>query len=118
MSCRLGFLPVLSPLRTLALPLPALRTLTLPLLLSGLALSLPAQAGSEREALARLVHELDGLEILIEEAESYGGRGRIRFQYGWLRTDLARVRAGIEAYLNDDREEPREVPPLRGDYRR
>ncbi len=36
----------------------------------------------------------------------------------WLRGDLARIRAGIEEYLNEPPAVPRAIAPLRGDYRR
>lgn len=78
-----------------------------------------ADADAEREALARLVHELETLEPLIEEAvRAADPDARIRFQYNWLRQDLAIVRRGIEEHLEAPRAEPRPVPPLRGDYRR
>ena len=78
-----------------------------------------ADADAEREALARLVHELEVLEPLIEEASRAADPdARIRFQYDWLRQDLVIVRRGIEDHLETPRAEPRPVPPLRGDYRR
>ena len=80
---------------------------------------LHADAESEHEALARLAHELTALEPLIREAEAQADHDtRIRFQYDWLRQDLARVRMGIQEHLNAPRAEPRKVEPLRGDYRR
>ena len=73
----------------------------------------------EREALARLVHELAALTPLIDEAEVQADHSaRIRFQYDWLRQDLARIRLGIQEHINAPRPTPRSVPPLRGDYRR
>ncbi|MEW8015102.1 MAG: RAQPRD family integrative conjugative element protein [Candidatus Sedimenticola endophacoides] len=73
----------------------------------------------ERETLARLAHEIETLRVLVDEAESHADTGaRIRFRYDWLRADLARVRQGILDHAQADRAEPREVPPLRGDYRR
>ncbi len=78
-----------------------------------------ADGDAEREALARLVHELETLQPLIDEANRAADPdARIRFQYDWLRRDLAIVRRGIEAHLEAPRAEPRPVPPLRGDYRR
>lgn len=78
-----------------------------------------ADADAEREALARLVHELESLEPLISEASrAADADARIRFQYDWLRQDLATIRHGVEAHLEAPRAEPRPVPPLRGDYRR
>ena len=81
--------------------------------------SVHADPDGERAALARLVHELQALEPLIQEAQAQTNPDtRIRFQYGWLRQDLARVRLGIEEHINAPQGEPRKVIPLRGDYRR
>lgn len=78
-----------------------------------------ADADGEREMLARLVSELNALEPLIAQAESQTpGEARVKFQYLWLRQDLAKVRSGIEEHIESPRAEPRSVPPLRGDYRR
>lgn len=87
---------------------------------AGALLLLPAAEADEgeRAQLARISHELFALDQMVRDAEVQGGRGRVRFQYDWLRSDLARVRAGIEQYLNDPPELPQAVPPLRGDYRR
>ena len=82
-------------------------------------LQVQADTDDEREALARLVHELKALEPLIVEASRAADPdARVRFQYDWLRQDLAIVRRGIEAHLEAPRSEPRPFPPLRGDYRR
>ena len=82
-------------------------------------LQVRADADAEREALARLVHELQALEPLIVEAsEAADPDARVRFQYEWLRQDLKRIRYGIEAHIEAPRSEPRSFPPLRGDYRR
>ena len=78
-----------------------------------------ADADGEREALARLIHELETLEPLIGEAESQANPdARIRFRYEWLRQDLIRIRQGLQEYIDVPRSEPRAFPPLRGDYRR
>jgi len=77
-----------------------------------------ADPDAEREALARLIHELQALESLIETAESQAlPDTRIRFRYDWLRRDLRRVRDGIQDHIDAPRNEPRRFPPLRGDYR-
>lgn len=84
-------------------------------------LSITAHADSdgERAALTRLVHELAVLEPLIREAQAQADRdARIQFQYDWLQADLARVHSGIQEHINNPRAEPRQVTPLRGDYRR
>ncbi len=78
-----------------------------------------ADADAEREALAKIAHELEALEPLIREAESQANPdARIRLRYDWLRQDLLRVQQGIQEHIDVPREEPRTFPPLRGDYRR
>jgi len=77
-----------------------------------------ADPDAEREALARLVHEIEALEPLIATAESQASPdARIRFRYDWLRQDLERIRTGIQEHIDAPRTEPRTFPPLRGDYR-
>ncbi len=78
-----------------------------------------ADADAEREALARITHELGALEALIRQAESQAEPdARIRFRYEWLRQDLSRMQQGIQDHIDAPRSEPRTFPPLRGDYRR
>ncbi len=78
-----------------------------------------ADLASERSALAKLIYEIDTLTPLIQSAEAQAEPDlRIRFQYAWLRQDLARVRQGIAEHLEAPQSEPRRFPPLRGDYRR
>ena len=78
-----------------------------------------ADADAEREALARLSHEIEAVETLIRSAESQANPdARVRFRYDWLRQDLARMRLGIQEHIEAPRAEPRTFPPLRGDYRR
>ena len=78
-----------------------------------------ADPDAERQALARLSHEIEALEPLIRSAESQASPdARVRFRYDWLRQDLARVRLGIQEHIEAPRAEPRTFPPLRGDYRR
>jgi RAQPRD family integrative conjugative element protein len=78
-----------------------------------------ADGDGERAALARLVHEIDALAPVVDEAEREADAdARIRFQYDWLRVDLARMRMAIQEHLEAPSAEPRTVPPLRGDYRR
>lgn len=81
--------------------------------------SVLADADAEREALARIAHELDALEALIRKAELQAEPdARIRFRYDWLRQDLSRTQQGILDHIDAPRSEPRTFPPLRGDYRR
>ena len=78
-----------------------------------------ADADAEREALVRIMHELELLDPLLAEAEAAADPdARIHFRYDWLKKDLERVRQGIEEHIDAPRAEPRTVAPLRGDYRR
>lgn len=101
---------------------PRLSTVARTFAAAALAASLPAafaDTDAEREALARLAHEIETLEPLVRQAESQAEPdARVRFRYDWLRQDLARVRQGIEEHLSAPRSEPRSFRPLRGDYRR
>lgn len=79
----------------------------------------PAYAASEgeREALARLNSEIKALLPIVRDAQRTADNGgRRRFNYAWLRQDLARIRLGIDEYLTPGRNEPRSVPPIRGEY--
>ena len=97
-------------------------TQLLVLVLLGAMLPVPfaaADADAEREVLARIGHELQAVEPLIDQADSQANPdARIRFQYDWLRQDLERIRLGIQEHIDAPRAEPRSFPPLRGDYRR
>ena len=78
-----------------------------------------ADADAEREALARIIHELELLAPLLAEAKAAADPDtRIHFRYDWLRQDLERVRHGIQEHIDAPRAEPRSVAPLRADYRR
>lgn len=90
-------------------------------LIIGLAITPAALADvdAEREALAKIIHELNTLEPLIERAEANAEQdSRIRFRYDWLRQDLKQIRDGIQSHIDSPRAQPRSFPPLRGDYRR
>ena len=90
------------------------------ILLTAASLAAPSSAdnNAERESLARLIHEVEALEPVIATAESQATPdARIRFRYDWLRQDFERIRAGIQEHIDAPRNEPRKVPPLRGDYR-
>lgn len=78
-----------------------------------------ADDDGERAALTRLVHEIEALEPLIAEAQARSNPdARIKFHYGWLRNDLAKVKLGVREHIEHPRSEPRTFPPLEGDYRR
>ena len=78
-----------------------------------------ADADAEREALAKIIHELNALESLIKRAEVNADQdSRIRFRYDWLRQDLKQIEDGIQSHIDSPRAQPRSFPALRGDYRR
>ncbi len=78
-----------------------------------------ADADAERQALARIIHELELLRPLLVEAKAAADPdSRIQFRYDWLKKDLERIRRGIQEHIDAPRAEPRSVTPLRGDYRR
>ena len=77
-----------------------------------------ADADAEREALAKVIHEINALDSLIKRAEANAEQdSRIRFRYDWLRQDLKNIKDGIQSHRLS-RAQPRSFPPLRGDYRR
>jgi RAQPRD family integrative conjugative element protein len=78
-----------------------------------------ADADAERDALAKIIHELKALELLIKQAEANADQdARVRFRYDWLRQDLKQIRDGVQSHIDAPRAQPRLFPPLRGDYRR
>ena len=78
-----------------------------------------ADADAERDALAKIIHELDALEPLIKQAEANADQdARVRFRYDWLRQDLTQIRDGVQSHIDAPRAQPRSFPPLRGDFRR
>ena len=90
-------------------------------LIIGLAIApaLYADADAEREALTRIVHELQAVESLITKAQAQADNdARVRFQYDWLRHDMDMLKDGIQAHIDAPRAQPRSFQPLRGDYRR
>ena len=89
------------------------------ILLMNLVSTAHADAFAEKETLARLANEVLALEPLIREAQRRRSPGNsVKFQYNTLRGDLAKIRHGIEAYINQSNSRPRAFKPLKGDYRR
>lgn len=71
----------------------------------------------ERENLARIAHEIERLQVMVQEAAQVTPSGqRVRFRYDWLQQDLKLLRDGVVEHADAPRQ-PRPVPPLRGDYR-
>jgi len=78
-----------------------------------------SDADAEREVLAKIIHELNALDQLINRAEANADQdSRIRFRYDWLRHDLKQIKDGIQSHIDSPRAQSRTFPPLRGDYRR
>jgi RAQPRD family integrative conjugative element protein len=78
-----------------------------------------ADRDAERHALVQLVHELDALQPIIDHAQHNADQdARIRFHYNWLRVDIKHIRSGIQSHLIQPRQQPRTIPPLKGDYRK
>lgn len=76
-----------------------------------------ADRDAEREALTKLIQEIELLMPLIKRAEGEADpEARIKFQYPWLRQDLNRIKSGIEDHLRGTTYEPRTYPPIRGEY--
>lgn len=77
-----------------------------------------AQDDIERQYLVLLVNEITALEAILHKAELNRDKDtRVKFQYGWLRTDLSKMKSGVLAHINAPRTHPRKVAPLQGDYR-
>lgn len=77
-----------------------------------------AQGANEGELLAQLQRELEGISVLVSNAQARADAGqRINFNYEALRADLRTIQLGIEQYRAGIRDQPREIPPLLGDYR-
>jgi len=58
------------------------------------------------------------LQALIDRAQHNADQDAwIRFNYVWLRTDIEQIRSGIHNHLIQPRQQPRTIPPLKGDYR-
>lgn len=93
-------------------------SLTLLSLLALCAHTETVDADQERDALARIDHELAVIEQLTYEAErKRPSWRRVSFRYDALRRDLHDMRAGIQDHIQAPRQDPRRVQPLDGDYR-
>lgn len=77
-----------------------------------------ADADLERDHLAALLRQLDVLDRLAQQSTLGSSAGRYHFDFARLRNDIARMRTGIEEYLNPRRAQPRDPTTLSADYRR
>ena len=77
-----------------------------------------ADADSEREKLAVISNEIQRLQELVAEASKYADRtARVQFRYDYLLADLKMVKESVDTHADAPRQ-PRQIAPLKGDYRR
>jgi RAQPRD family integrative conjugative element protein len=89
-----------------------------PVLMLAISTAVIADNDAERTALAKIIHELDAIKPLIQTARAQANPdARIQFQYDWLALDIQRIQSGIREHLAAPQTQPRQFPPLKGDYR-
>lgn len=77
-----------------------------------------ADMDAEKAKLALIVHELETLPSLIEEAEALADKNdRIQFQYEWLSRDIEHIKSAIQEHINAPRIQARKFPPIDHKYR-
>ena len=102
-----------------------MKRLTFKFVRAGIALALlglcgvaHADADSEREKLAVISNEIQRLQELVAEASKYADRtARPQFRYDYLLADLKLMKDGVDTHSDAPRQ-PRQIVPLKGDYRR
>jgi RAQPRD family integrative conjugative element protein len=94
------------------------KVLTAALLSLPIATASYAASDQERTALTNLITELELLTKVVNESQRIADPSTdIRFDYPALHADLELIRQGILDHLQKARREPRELPPLSGDYK-
>ncbi len=74
---------------------------------------------AEKKILTRLVHYLNELDTLADEAEFKSNPdARIHFDYRQLDLDLSSIIFGIQTYLRTPDYQPRTLKPMGGHYGR
>ena len=87
--------------------------------LSVLSVTSASDTAVENARLATLVRQLDMIDRMAQTSENLAVTGtRYHFDYARFRSDIGRVRAGVEDYLNPPRAQPRDPEALSVDYRR
>lgn len=77
-----------------------------------------ADIDAEKAKLALIVHELETLPSLIDEAEALADKNeRIQFQYEWLSRDIEHIKSAIQEHINAPRIQPRSFTPIDSNYR-
>jgi RAQPRD family integrative conjugative element protein len=82
-----------------------------------------AEVALERERLTLIARQLAHIDRQVDALQgivlSHPPSGtRYHFDYARMRADLARVRGGVDSYLNPSRTQPREAGELIADYTR
>lgn len=94
------------------------KALTTFLLLASVTTASHATSDEERAALANFITELDALNEIIDDSKRAADlSSEFTFDYPALQADLSLIRQGVLDYLQKARREPRELPPLSGEYR-
>ncbi len=76
-----------------------------------------ADTETENIELIRIINILNSVSPLIDEAQRQQDKSaRVQFEYEALRSDLNKIKAGIQEKLRTPNIEPRTVIPLQGDY--
>lgn len=71
----------------------------------------------ERAELKRLHSELNSLHSIIESAERSADKSnRQQINYLQLKKDIETILEGVDDAINSKRREPRQLPPIEGDY--
>jgi RAQPRD family integrative conjugative element protein len=87
--------------------------------LSALSVTSASDTAVENGRLAALVRQLDVIDRMAQTSETLTSpRARYHFDYSRFRSDIERVRAGVEDYLKPSRAQPRDPDALGAEYRR
>jgi len=88
------------------------------LLLMTAATNVNADIDAEKAKLAMIIHELEAITPLIEDAETLADKSdRIQFQYEWLLRDISNIKSAIQEHIDTPRIQPRNFPPIDNKYR-
>lgn len=87
--------------------------------LSAFSVTSASDTAVESARLAALVRQLDMIDRMAQTSETVASpRARYHFDYSRFRSDIERVRAGVQDYLNPSRAQPRDPETLGAEYRR
>ena len=76
-----------------------------------------ADADLENASLSNIIHVLDSLTPLINQAEQqHDPTARVQFNYPALREDIQKIKQGVRRKWEHAPLEPHPVAPIQGDY--